>query len=113
MLLKVPSSQFQALFEEILSSQPEPMNRQFPVRKSKSEALQLYAEKKIKQRENVLFPTCKLQIDEVSCACFILQKLNGMYCNDATNFFTMICNYLYLGQHVSLENNLFTFDKAI
>ena len=53
MVLKVPSSQFQALFEEILSSQPEPMNRQFPVRKSKSEALQLYAEKKIKKKEKM------------------------------------------------------------
>ena len=87
MLLKVPSSQFQTLFQDILSSQPEPLNRQFTVRKSKSEALQLYAEKKIKQRQNVLFPTCTLRIDEVSCAYFILQKLNGMYCNGATNLF--------------------------
>ena len=47
------------------------MNRQFPVRKSKSEALQLHAEKKLQQKEIVLFPTCKLQIDEVSCAYFI------------------------------------------
>ena len=62
MLLKVRSSQFQALFDEILSSQPEPMNRHFLVRKSKSEALQLYAEKKIKQRENVFFQhvSCRL-----------------------------------------------------
>ena len=35
------------------------------VRKNKSEALQLYAEKMIKQRDNILFPKCKLQIHEV------------------------------------------------
>jgi len=68
MHLKVPSSHFKILFEEIMSYQPELMERQFTLRKSKSEALQLYAEKKIKQRDNILFSTCKLQIHEISCA---------------------------------------------
>jgi len=68
MHLKVPSSHFKILFEEIMSYQPEPMERQLALRKSKSEAMQLYAEKKIKQRDNILFPRCKLQIHEISCA---------------------------------------------
>ena len=61
MLLKVPNNEHQTFFEEVMSHQPEPMNRRFPERKSRSEAIESYVEKKRRQKEGILFPPCRLQ----------------------------------------------------
>ena len=74
MLFTVPLSDHQGIYEEFKAHQPEPLNRRFENRRSKTDAVKLHLEKK-NQRSHELYPPSESPNSVVEIIYFLAGKI--------------------------------------